>query len=400
MRVLMFGWEFPPDNSGGLGTACLGLTKALVRQGTDVTFVLPFRPSSLPSFMRLLSSDLADVEFKTIYSPLTAYISAAAYQRITKRDTGGVYAPSLIEEVLRYAQQAVKLVQGEQFDVIHAHDWLSLLAALAVKKAIGKSFIAHIHATEWDRSGGNPNPDVFEIEREGLQGADHVIANSIFTKEKIVKQYGIPADRVSVVYNGFESSIFDSHGTPRAFLSDSLKSKKIALFVGRLSMHKGPDWFLQAAKLVLEKEPDSLFIVAGTGEMKYRLVELVAELGIADRVLFAGFVRGDLLAQLYSFSSVYVMPSVSEPFGIAALEAMHYGTPVIVTKQSGIAEATRHVLKVDFWDTHELASKILAAFRYAPLHETLAANGFKEAQQFTWDQAATQVAALYHRFSS
>ena len=397
MRVLMFGWEFPPENSGGLGTACLGLTKALATEGTQVTFVLPFRPSRLPTFMNMISADMTEVDFQAIYSPLSAYITAKEYERVTKKDTGGKYAPSLVGEVLRYAGRAVELTKKQEFDVIHAHDWLSLLAALEVKKATGKPYIAHIHATEWDRSGGNPNPDVFEIEQVGLAGADHVIANSIFTKDKIVEQYGIPADRVAVVYNGYEPSIFEG-GEEEQFLSTEIKNKKIVLYVGRLSMHKGPDWLLQAAPLVLEHEPNTLFIIAGSGEMRYRLIEYAAQAGISDRVIFTGFVRGSQLEQLYEHANVYVMPSVSEPFGIAALEAMNYCNSVIMSKQSGIAETVSSALKVDYWDTRAMAEKIIAALQHHELHQTLVLNGYSEAQKFTWKKAALEIQELYNHY--
>ena len=383
----MLGWEFPPENSGGLGVACFGLSKVLSQRGLDITFILPKKTKVADDFIKVVFASLKSF---AINSPLAPYSYLSEHiSRKNSRD----YAGSLVQEVERYAKIALRISRGISFDIIHANDWLSLKAGVLIKEASGKPLIAHIHATEFERSGSdNVNPQVFEIEKEGLEKADRIIAVSNFTKNKIISGYKIDPDKISVVYNGYDH--FNLEGGEENF-NLALGDKRVVLFVGRLSLHKGPDYFINAAKKVLEKRKDVIFIIAGKGEMRPALVEQVASLGISDKVLFAGFVRGKALERLYKRADVYVLSSVSEPFGIAPLEALNCKTPVIISRQSGVSEVIHHAFKVDFWDTDELASKILAVLSYKSLQKELSKNGYKEARNLTWDRAADQIIKIY-----
>ncbi|MEM3526501.1 MAG: glycosyltransferase family 4 protein, partial [Candidatus Jordarchaeaceae archaeon] len=275
--------------------------------------------------------------------------------------------------------------------VIHCHDWMTFQAGIRVKKASGKPLIVHVHATEFDRAGGSVHPIVYDIERKGLHEADRIIAVSQFTKDKIVQYYGIHPDKVTVVHNAVDLTYTWFGDIPKINKRD-----KIVLFLGRLTLQKGPDYFVEAAKKCLEFDPNIKFIIAGTGSMEWQLIERVAELGIADKVLFAGFVTDEEREALYQIADVYVMPSVSEPFGMTALEALKYGTPVIISKQSGVSEVLKHCLKVDFWDVNQLVDKILGVLRYKELQNTLRENGSLEVRKFDWNKSAMKCIEVYN----
>ncbi len=388
----MFGWEFPPVSSGGLGTACFGLTKGMSNLGMHVTFVLP-KAEFLPdkSHVRLLvASMLRNVTFKHVDSTLVPYIDSSTYQYHLEnylscganRVHASLYGRDLFEEVYRYAKVAETVAAFESFDIIHAHDWMTFPAAIAAKNVSGKPLVVHVHATDFDRTGGNPNQAVYDIERRGMHMADRVIAVSQFTKNIIVQHYGIAPEKVVVVHNAVEHGV--RWHQPRAIIGKD----RIVLFLGRITLQKGPDYFLDAAKLVLEQRGNVKFVIAGTGDMTPAMIEKAAHLGIAHRVLFAGFLTGEQIDRMYQMADLYVMPSVSEPFGITPLEALKNKTPVIISKQSGVSEVLKNCLKVDFWDVRELANKIISVLDHAPLHEMLTEEGHQEVQSFNWDESA------------
>ncbi len=386
MRVLMLGWEFPPFHNGGLGTACYGLVKGLSQKGAHVTIVLPgnFDYSGI-DFAKIIS--LGDVKIRRIPSFLKPYIVSEK----SVKEKRNYFFTDLFDEVKRYTQEIVKIAQEEHFDIIHAHDWMTYGAGIAVKQASGKPLVVHVHATEFDRTGGHGvNRHVYDIERRGMHEADAIISVSKFTKDKIAAHYGINPDKVYVVHNAVESVPVRER--------ERISDRNIVLFLGRMTLQKGPDYFLYAAKRVLELEPDTLFIMVGTGDMETKMIEKAAELKIADKVLFAGWMRGDDVYRAYSLADVYVMPSVSEPFGITPLEAMISKVPSIISRQSGVSEIINHCLKVDFWDVDDIAGKIIALLRYRELHNCLDENGLEEAKRVTWDIPAEKCLAVYRRF--
>ncbi|NLH40680.1 MAG: glycosyltransferase family 4 protein [Planctomycetes bacterium] len=427
MRVFMLGWEFPPFISGGLGTACYGLTKALDQLGVKVTFVLPkMVDSQYATHVKLLTpqakkrvgrrrntrsqeEELANIKFRSILSPLQAYATPQTYDeqiaeflRLRRETTsatdapgdpggGGTdYAGDLYREVHRYAHMAMDLARDEEFDVVHAHDWMTYPAGIAVAMASGKPLVVHIHSTEFDRSGEHVNQMVYDIEREGMQRAHKVIAVSHFTRGVVISRYGIPGDKVEVIYNGVERN-----GTWSVEPVTIRREEKIVLFLGRITMQKGPEYFLQAAKKVLEVTDNVKFVMAGSGDLMYRSIELAAQLGIGHKVLFTGFLRGNDVRRIFRMADLYVMPSVSEPFGIAPLEALDNDVPVIISKQSGVSEVLRHALKVDFWDINEMANKIVAVLRYPPLRMTLRNHGNFEVRKLRWRDAARNCLRIY-----
>lgn len=395
MKVLMFGWEFPPLSSGGLGTACYGLTKSLSKKGIEITFVLPY-PFDVanPDFLRFISA--GNIKIRKISSALHPYMSSQEYKKaVGKKSSPQIYGSTLFEEVYRYTLAAEKIAEEEDFDVIHCHDWMTFGAGICAKRKKNKPLVLHVHATEFDRTGGHGvNQSVYDLEKEGLNKADTIIAVSNFTKDKIVSHYEVEPEKIRVVHNAvdFSQHCFDENFEIR-------KTDKIVLFLGRITLQKGPDYFVYAAKKVLEHEKNVKFIIAGTGDMEPFIIEKAAELGIADKVLFAGFLNEGDVERAYKMSDVYVMPSVSEPFGITALEAMKNKAPAIVSKQSGVSEVVRHCLKVDFWDIDELSNKIIALLRYKPLNETLRDNGYFEVKKFNWDTPAEKCIEVYNEIT-
>jgi glycogen(starch) synthase len=426
MRVFMLGWEFPPFISGGLGTACYGLTKAMDQIGLDVVFVLPrsvktqfathvkmLTPSNAVhsgSVGYLTSGELKRVSFRFIESALKPYIYSKEYQRqileaLKKKRAsrnghsakigdieGGIhYGGDMYTEVHRYAAVAAQLALNEQFDIIHAHDWMTYPAAIAVAAITGRPLVVQVHSTEFDRSGENVNQFIYDIERKGMHAADRVIAVSHLTRNIIISRYGVPGEKVEVVYNGVERNGYSANWPEVGIERD----EKIVLFLGRITMQKGPDYFLAAAKKVLDKFDKVKFVMAGSGDMMRRTIEMAAGLGIGQKVLFTGFLRGEDVEKVYRMADLYVMPSVSEPFGIAPLEALNHDVPVIISKQSGVAEVLTHVLKVDFWDVDEIANKIIAVLKYPPLQMTLREHGNFEVRKLQWKDSAQRCARIY-----
>lgn len=499
MRVLMLGWEFPPFKTGGLGTACFGLTRALDRAGHEIVFVLPrpigqadsehvtllgpdaLRPiltspapqsmivprapaqtgpstagqraaaarigsvlgssnqeagspeggqalagfertrffeiesrftspyhagqpaSGTPEHRRRLQelvemfslTNEADLPEWARSLPMAAAADVAvgldAVEEMDK-DTGNIYTHDLFGDADRYARMVVALAQRVHFDVVHAHDWLAFPAGMAVRARTGRPLVCHVHATEFDRSGDHINQGVYDIERAGVHSADRVIAVSKLTKEILVRRYGADPARVDVVYNGVDRD--DEQPAEGAKIESD---DKIVLFLGRITMQKGPEYFIRAAKRALEVMPNIKFVVAGSGDMALRMIDEAAALGIGHKVLFTGFLRGRDVDRVYSMADCYVMPSVSEPFGIAALEAIQRDVPTIISKQSGVSEVLTAVLKVDFWDVDDIANKIVAVLRHPPLTQTMREHGPMELRRLTWDDAARKTAASYGR---
>ncbi len=394
IKILMFGWEFPPFNSGGLGVACEGLTKALASQGIKISFVLPKKIDCRSSFCKIIFAD-ETLKIKAVNFLLSPYITSKSYKNLVGAiQKPGIYSPGLVGEVMRYSKEAKKIALLEYFDIIHAHDWLSFPAGLEAKKVSGKPLVVHVHATEFDRSGGNNvNQQIYEIEKEGLEKSEVVIAVSNFMKNKLIQYYGINPGKIRVVYNATEHK--DPPRLDEGLFGLKSAGKKIVLFVGRITLQKGPDYFLQAAKKVLEKNPDVFFIITGSGDMETQIIEESAKLDIADKVLFTGFLRGDALSKVYRMADLYVLSSVSDPFGITVLESLTYGTPVLISKQSGVSEALSHCLKVDFWDTNEMANKILTVLEYPELYQCLKENGSQEVKKFSWDDSAQKCIEVY-----
>jgi glycogen(starch) synthase len=408
VRTIMLGWEFPPFISGGLGTACYGLTKAMGRMGLEVTFLLPrMNPLRIaggnPETVYELESGLPNVRLRPVPSslvPYGKYGSRSATRRLTAAELeslcGGLapYGPNIREEVHRYATRVLQIAESEQFDVIHAHDWMTFPAGIALASHSGKPLVVQIHSTEFDRSGEHVNQYVYDIERHGMQAAARVIAVSNYTRNIIINRYGVPPEKIEVVYNGVESPRGVSSASEASVRKDP---DKIVLFLGRITMQKGPEYFLHAAKRVLEKEKNVKFIMAGDGDKLYGSIEEAAWLGIGHKVLFTRFLRGADVDRVYQMADLYVMPSVSEPFGIAPLEALQHDVPVLISKTSGIAETFRHALKVDFWDIDEMANKIIAVLRHPPLQEALRVNGRREAVRFRWEDSAARVHEVYRK---
>jgi len=400
----MFGWEFPPIYSGGLGTACLGLVKGLSHHNIQVTFVMPKGPENASSdYAKLLVAENVyknvNIKIKKIKTIITPYMTSHEYDEklafisfaIGGKSKGTVlYGHNLHDEVFRFGIKAKFIAENEEFDIIHCHDWMTFQAGINAKLATGKPLVVHVHATEFNRSGGsNINQWVYEQEKKGMEMADKVVPVSHFMKSIIMEKYGIPEHKIEVIHNAIEL------GEKKQFKIN--KSDKIVLFLGRITLQKGPDYFIEAAKKVLDLDPTIKFVFVGSGDMEGQIINRVAELGISDKVLFTGFLRGDEINKIYQMADVYVMPSVSEPFGLTPLEAIRNGTPVIISKQSGVSEVLHHCLKVDFWDIDELANKIVAVLSYQSLHSTLKSHGEYEIKKFNWNVPAEKCSRLYNK---
>ncbi|MGM5488153.1 MAG: glycosyltransferase family 4 protein [Nanobdellota archaeon] len=403
MRVLMFGWEFPPFASGGLGTACHGLTRGLCQHGVDVTFVMP-RGKGDPTSSHVNMIFANELErhgsfaVKEIETPMQPYMDSRKYAKIwyTKKPAEGedcdVYGKNLYEEVHRFAHQAEMIEDLEGYDIIHAHDWMTYPAAIRAKERTGKPLVVHIHATEFDRTTGHCNPQIYELERKGFEAADCIIAVSELTRQKVIQEYAIPKDKVQVVHNAVEisaDSVYNKVGC-----SDD----KLILFLGRITIQKGPEHFVWAAKKVTTVEKNVKFVVAGSGDMEARMVDVATDLGIADKFIFTGFLRGPDVDRAFRMADLYVMPSISEPFGITPLEAMRNGTPTLISKQSGVSEVLKHCLKVDFWDIDQMANQMVSVLRYNDLYSTLSEEGTKEVQRFNWTIPAAQCVKIYSSY--
>lgn len=394
----MFGWEFPPFNSGGLGVACEGLSKALASSGVSLTFVLPFKiPISAPWCKFVFadeSTDLMnDIQIRSLFSGYSSHTNTLEAQKygLPASVSGG-----LIERVRAYALKAGSIAKKNKHSVIHAHDWLAFPAGIAAKEASGKPLVVHVHATEYDRSGSdNVNPFIYNIELEGFRQADAIVTVSQRTKNKVVEKYGIPAEKVKVVYNGIE---FNNNSAVIEHNLDCLKQNgnKIVLFVGRITLQKGPDYFVSMAEKVLSKEPNTFFVVSGSGDMEGEMIRQVASRGLSSKFIFCGFLRGEELARVYKAADIFVMPSVSEPFGLVPLEAMISEVPVLVSKESGVSEILSSALKSNFWDIDDMADKVISVLRHKKLQNHLSVNGREEVKAIHWKKAANSLISVYN----
>jgi glycosyltransferase involved in cell wall biosynthesis len=423
MKVLMFGWEFPPHISGGLGTACYGLTKGLSKiPDLEVTFVVPkvFGDEERDS-VRIIGANQVPMVKKSIHvkgfvNPLSIlevgvnlvpYLSPEQYHNaykinvgktdryVTTNDKGlidfsGDYGPNLFQEIANYAVVASVLGSELEFDIIHAHDWLTFPAGMAAKAVSGKPLVIHVHATDFDRSGGDVNPGVYEIEKQGMLNADRVITVSNFTRSTVIEKYGIEGTKVFTVYNAVEPiAIKENLDVKKGF------DEKIVTFLGRVTMQKGPEYFVEVAAKVLERMDNVRFVMAGSGDMLTKMIARAAQLKITDKFHFTGFLTGDDVFRMYSMSDVYVMPSVSEPFGISPLEAMQSNVPVIISNQSGVAEILNHAIKVDFWDVDAMADAIYGILNYSALHKMFTTHGKSEVEGLKWENSALKVKEVY-----
>ncbi len=402
MKILMLGWEFPPFNMGGLGTACYGLTKALVENHVGVTFVLPKAPYEVKSHVNLIIAN-REIQIRKIRVPslLVPYTNSEGYvqQLLKVKDSGkdtSLYGRDLFQEVLRYKYLLRKLYLNGllgDFDIIHAHDWMTYLAGVELRRLSKKPLVVQVHATEFDRNGGNAgNRMVHNIESFGVHNADLVIAVSNRTKKIIVEKYLVSPEKVVVVHNAVD---FKDYNIDEEF--EIKRTDKVVLFLGRITLQKGPDYFVEAANIVSKVIPHVKFVVVGSGDMEAQVLRRIAQLGLSSKFLFAGFLRGKDVDRAYKMADVYVMPSVSEPFGITPLEAMRNGTPVIISKQSGVSEVINNCLKVDFWDVNELANKIIAVLKYKALNNALKEHGRLEVKNFTWNRPAKKLISIYKK---
>jgi glycosyltransferase involved in cell wall biosynthesis len=405
MNVLMFGWEFPPFKSGGLGTACYDLTKGLSNQGVDVTFVMPFAPEGADGdFVKIIGANkfAKNVKVKKINSILTPYQSFTSYsdalEQVKSRaglgtGSGKVYGQNLYAEVFRYSVAASDIAEDTEYDIIHVHDWMTYQAGINAKAVSGKPLVAHIHATEFDRTGGNPNQIIADMEFKGLSEADTVIANSNFTKQNVIKHYNIDPSKIEVVHWGIEPENPHYGINQRSPFED----EKVVLFLGRITIQKGPDYFVEMAGKVLKYVPNTKFVVAGSGDMFERMINRADELGILDRFLFTGFLKGADVHKAFQMADLYVMPSVSEPFGLVALESLKNNTPILISNQSGVSEVVNNALKVDFWDIDEMTNKIVNVLKYPEFLEELKDNSFNEVQGFNLDVPAQKTKSIYEK---
>lgn len=487
MKVLMLGWEYPPHISGGLGTACEGLTTALARRGIEIDFLVPrlYGEEEAPH-MHLLgasgsnanqqaparigtsshegalgqaiagepalatdpiltaaaqtSERARSVRIRTIEVPamLKPYLDTSAYLELLRtgefdeaaavqraqqlpsppkdgsrpfehthpplEDFGAPsvepaievhYGWDLFAEVARYAAAAIERVRRRKYDIVHAHDWMTFPAAIEIAARANAPLITHIHSLEYDRAAEGADREIVAIEREGLERATRVIAVSYYTRGLINRIHGTPLDKISVVHNGVYT-----RATVQAYTEQRQSTGPVVLFLGRVTFQKGPEYFVQAAARVLEHVPDAKFVMAGSGDMLPRMKALVESLGIEDAFRFPGFVRGAELERTFSTADVYVMPSVSEPFGIAPLEAMSYDRPVIVSKQSGVSEVLRNALKVDFWDVDKMASQIVALLELPELRRVIIERAREEIRHIHWDAAAEKLIPIYQSLAA
>ena len=405
VRVLMFGWEFPPYQAGGLATATVGLVKGLIRVGVKVTLVVPFPVEQSPiSGLRLVGrpDSAARLVVHRIPSPLVPYGGVREYQEVfakTRVRSGqvarSVYGADLFEEVERFGRLAAELAAQEPHDVIDAHDWISFEAGLRARAVSGKPLVAHIHAIEFDRTGGDGNPEIARREREGLAAADRVVSNSCRLRDLCISRYQVPAEKFDVVHWGVD----DDTGTHGVEIGGSPLGvgAPVVLFLGRVTSQKGPDYFLEMARGVARLVPKAHFVVAGSGDMLPYLIHRSAEIGIADRIHFTGGLSGRDVERVYRMADVCVIPSRSEPFGLVALESLLHGTPCIVPKQAGVSEVLQNVFKVDPWDIDELVNKVVSILKYPALRGELSERGRAELSlpRFTLDEPARLTANAY-----
>ena len=415
MKALMFGWEFPPHILGGLGTASYGLTKGMWECGDmDITFVIP-KPfgDEDKSFAKIIGASQVpvawrDVSMEYVESRIGKLMAPEEYFRLRDHiyadfnymrtnDLGciefsGRYPDNLLEEINNYSIMAGVVARTEHFDVIHSHDWLTYPAGIHAKQVTGKPLVIHVHATDYDRSRGNVNPTVFSIERDGMIHADHIITVSNLTRQTVIEKYGIDPRKVTTVHNAVVPLSEELLN-----VEVSRPKEKVVTFLGRITMQKGPEYFVEVAARVLKLHNNVRFVMAGSGDMMEKMILLAAERGISDRLHFPGFQKGKQVYEMLKASDVYMMPSVSEPFGISPLEAMQMGVPSIISKQSGCAEILTNVIKTDYWDIDAMADAVYSIISYPAMYEQLRHDGLHEVAQITWAKAGAKVIDIYRK---
>ena len=424
MRVLMFGWEFPPHIAGGLGTACYGIVKGLAYNGVQTLFVMPsasgdedqsaakiINASDVPveSFDSTVDEFLDKVKFVRIGSNMIPYVDPEEFHEMveserrlqsenltkcigTKFRFSGRYGSNLMEEVAHYAMVGgtIAMEHKDEFDIIHAHDWLTYLAGIAAKELTGKPLVVHVHATSFDRGTEDQiDSRVYDIEKRGMMAADKVIAVSDLTRNIVINKYGIGPEKVVTVHNAVDFS-----GRENVKVERGVRDK-VVTFLGRITFQKGPEYFIEAAAKVLKRTKGVRFVMAGSGDMMNRCIRHVAKLGISDRFHFTGFLRGAEVQKMFAMSDVYIMPSVSEPFGISPLEAMRSNVPAIISNQSGAAEVLKYAFKVDFWDVDAMADDIYALLKYPALADFAAREGYEEVNRLKWNIATAKLKNIY-----
>jgi glycosyltransferase involved in cell wall biosynthesis len=419
----MFGWEFPPHISGGLGTASYGLTKGMTAMDDlEVIFVVPKAwGDEDQSVVRLIGANKIPVAFRQVYykgfrrdlekievsSKIVPYsdpeefwkymrAEVSGYNKYVrtndegKVDFSGRYDCNLLEEIYKYSVVASVIAEENDFDIIHAHDWLAYPAGIAAMEVSGKPLVIHVHATDFDRSGGNVNPEVYSIEKRGMDAASKIITVSNLTRDIVINKYNIDPSKVETVYNAVEPvDISEDVQIIKGF------DEKVVTFLGRITLQKGPEYFIEAAYKVLQVMKNVRFVMAGSGDMMERMMRRAAALKITDRFHFTGFLRGKDVFTMLTMSDVYIMPSVSEPFGISPLEAMQSNVPVIISKQSGVAEILTHAVKVDFWDIDAMADAIYGILTYPALSQMFITKGKEEVIRIKWDNSARHVRSIY-----
>ena len=390
MKILMLGWELPPHNSGGLGVACYHLAKAIAAQGVSIDFVVPYAaPHDDITFM--------NVRHATQYSPVYKF-GMGAYSTDTSSIEGKPETkdhPGTIRSLQKkYATYIESLAKSEHYDAIHAHDWLTAEAGIRAKELFDIPLIIHVHATEFDRAGGNSgNPVIHEIEYQGLIAADRIVAVSEATKRIIIEKYHIPADKIDVVYNAIDPLSFSADYTydKRTYrYLEHLKDNGYTIIsaITRLTIQKGLTYLIEAFAKATTKHEKIALLLAGDGEQRDELIRLAAKYGISDKVFFTGFVRGKQWRDAYSVSDIFALSSISEPFGLTALEAAHHGNALVMTRQSGVSEVLGSIFTYDFWDTTTLADQIVGIAKSEALRTSLQQNIKYEYTRISWDDIA------------
>jgi len=423
MKVLMFGWEFPPHISGGLGTASYGLTKGLSSiEEIEVTFVVPkaYGDEDQSTIRLIGAGDISIIrkqidiegfrkkmEFLEVKSGIVPYVDPEDYWRLTEKEVSGEYrfvqvddegkiqfsgkyGMDLLTEIANYAVVSSVIAEEMKFDLIHAHDWLAYPAGIAAKEASGKPLVIHVHATDFDRSGGEVNPDVYAIEKRGMDVADRIITVSNLTRNTVIEKYHIDPAKVITIYNAVEPVVEKKSSWFRKGMDE-----KIVTFLGRITMQKGPEYFISAAYRVLQKMNNVRFVMAGSGDLMNKMISHAATLKIMDKFHFTGFLKGNDVFRMLHLSDVYIMPSVSEPFGISPLEAMQSNVPVIISRQSGVAEILTHAVKVDYWDINAMADAIYGILKYPALSKVFIKFGKQEVDDLKWENSALKVREVY-----
>lgn len=416
MKALMFGWEFPPHILGGLGTASYGLTRGMADNGDmEITFVIPkphgdedrgfahiIGAMNTPVVYKDVDSDYVKKRQGNVMTPEEYYNLRdhiyADFNYLNTNDLGciefsGRYPSNLHEEIHNYSLVAGVIARKEQYDIIHSHDWLTYPAGIHAKQISGKPLVIHVHATDFDRSRGNVNPQVYAIEKSGMDIADHIITVSDLTRRTVIEKYHIDPAKVTTVHNAVEPL---SKEIKNIVVNRNSKDKVIT-FLGRITMQKGPEYFVEAAAKVLQRSSNARFVMAGSGDMMNEMIRLAAKRNIADRFHFTGFLKGKQVYEMLKASDVYVMPSVSEPFGISPLEAMQVGIPTIISKQSGCAEILNNAIKVDYWDIDAMADAIYSIITYPSLFQYLKEDGKAEVDEIKWEYAGRKVIDIYKR---